>query len=89
MGIGTGYRTVCPHLGTRQAVRIQSIEGLGEQFISQDGSQVSSHYSLLLHRAVVLQGQDQRVRRGLGERGRMVQSQGEQDFSIEWKSGMK
>lgn len=51
-------------------MRIPVAEGLGEQFVSQDGSQVSSHDGLLLHGAVVLQGQHQGVGGGLGERGR-------------------
>lgn len=63
-----GHRMVSPYLWRRQVVRIQISEGLSEQLLSQDGSQVSSHYCLLLHRAVVLQGQDQRVGRCLGGR---------------------
>jgi len=52
----TGYGTVSPYLWRGQAVKIESTEGLGEQLVSQDGSQLLSHYCLLLHRAVVLQG---------------------------------
>lgn len=48
-------------------MRINTTEGLGEQLVSQDRPQVLSHYCLLLHRAVILQREDQRVRRGLGE----------------------
>ena len=59
----------CPYLWRGQAVRIQTSERLGEELVSQDGSQLLSHDCLLLHRAVVLQGQDQRVRRCLGEEG--------------------
>ena len=46
---------------------IPIIQGLSEQLVSQDGSQVSGHDGLLLHGAVVLQGQDQGVRRRLGD----------------------
>lgn len=60
-------------------MRIQITSGLNEQLVSQDGSQVSSHYCLLLHGAVVLQGQDQRVQRCLGERDNGAKS--EKDFS--------
>lgn len=49
-------------------MRIKIFERLGEQLVPKDGAQMASHDRLLLHRAVVLQGQDQRVRRCLGER---------------------
>lgn len=49
-------------------MRIHFLEGLSEQLFPQDGSEVSSHDRLLLHGAVVLQGQDERVGRGLGDR---------------------
>lgn len=33
-------------------------EGPGEKFASQDGTQVFGHDGLLIHRAVIFQGQD-------------------------------
>ena len=58
----------CIYLWRGQFVRIHFLEGLSEQLFPQDGSEVSSHDRLLLHGAVVLQGQDERVGRGLGDR---------------------
>lgn len=46
-------------------MRIQTREGFGEELMSQDGSEVSGHDCLLLHRAVVLQRQDHWVWRCL------------------------
>lgn len=54
---------------------IQITEGLCKQLVSQDRSKVSSHYCLLLHGAMVLQGQDQGVRRCLGERDDSAKSE--------------
>lgn len=61
------------HLWRRQDERADVVERLGEQFVSEDGAQVTSHHCLLLHRAVVLQGQDQRVGRRLQPRFRSAQ----------------
>lgn len=64
---------------------IQITEGLRKQLVSQDRSQVSSHYCLLLHGAVVLQGQDQGVRRCLGERDNGAKSERKRLFFREKK----
>lgn len=66
-------------------MRIHILEGLSEQLLSQDGSEVSSHDCLLLHGAVVLQGQDERVGRGLGERGEGEKSGRKGFVSVERK----
>lgn len=64
-----------PYLWRRQGARIKILQRLGEQLVPKDGAQMASHDRLLLHRAVVLQGQDQGVRRCLGERFHSVRGQ--------------
>lgn len=46
------------NLRRRQIFQGLRTEGLGEKFAAQDGAEVFGHDSLLLHRAVILQGQD-------------------------------
>lgn len=58
---------VSAYLWRRQEERTDVLKRLGQQFVSQDGAQVMSHHCLLLHTAVVLQRQDQRVGRCLQE----------------------
>lgn len=48
----------------------QSVEGGPEQCVPKDGVQELGHDPLLLHAAVVLQGQDDRKLRHLGHRER-------------------
>lgn len=59
-----------PYLRRGQVLQRLVVEGLGEQPLAQDGAQVSGHDRLLLHRTVVLNGQDQGVRGGLKEKTR-------------------
>lgn len=53
------------HLRGRQGLGIPVPQRPGEQLLPQDGPQVARHHRLLLHRAVVLQGQDEGVGRCL------------------------
>lgn len=51
----------CEYLRRRQLLQRQVVQRFGEQFPAQNGAEVFGHDRLLLHRTVILQGEDQRV----------------------------
>lgn len=60
-GAGGGVSAFQPcglYLGRGQILQQFRGEGPGEKFASQDGTQGFGHDGLLLHRAVIFQGQD-------------------------------
>lgn len=57
-GGGSVCSSCVPYLRRGQILQPLRSEGPGEKFASQDGAQVFGHDGLLLHRAVIFQGQD-------------------------------
>jgi len=58
--------TLCPYLWRWELGGDAPVGGGGEELFPQDGLELLGQHLLLLHAAVVLQGQDHWVVRGLG-----------------------
>lgn len=65
---GAGAGPLRPYLRGRELGGDAPVDGGGEELLPQDVPELLGQHLLLLHAAVVLQGQDHRVGRGLGSK---------------------